>query len=262
MTIPIVLYDENHERVGETYHRRAKQLVRSGRAVWLVEGQSLLLAPAQEDQAPPPLPKEEPKMTESISNNGITPEAHSPGSENPLLMYLAKQNVAQKRNLIKNIVAYVLVWMVLITMSVNFISTTSIRSRRASNPFAASSTIGIQSGMDYIVFDLPEMRPFRWRPGGSDLRAYVFEHVYDSISSSINSNFEFITVDAFAAPQPLHVTTGGNSLWHFIVGIMFAWGVWIAARGITIARRHAGSRPGSPRPDPVEMEYQRLSARA
>ena len=273
MTIPIVLYDENHERVGETYHRRAKQLVRSGRAVWLEEGQSLILAshPATEHEALPPTHKEDFAMTENIyTNNGVAlePPARSEGS-NEMLMYLARQNVAQKKNLIKHAVAYLLVWVILIAMPMGVVRPASMRS-----PFIqrVSGVSFAQNSSDAWAWEMPalqepvlrEIQQFRLRPNAAEIQAYVFNTVVENLADSLGN---YIVVHSGTAQPPVSanwtMAVSTNNRWHFITGIMFAWGVWIAARGVMIARRHLKNKPtGLSRPDPVELEYQRLSAMA
>ena len=278
MTTPIVLYDENNERVGETYHRRAKQLVRSGRAAWLEEGQSLVLASHPEHEALPPPHKEEFIMTESIyTNNGVALEApeapaRPEGGASDLLMYLARQNVAQKRNLIKHAVAYLLVWVVLIAMPIGMVRPASMR------PFThgASSVSFGQNSSDTWAWEMPVLREpilqepimreielFRQGHSNAEIQAYVFNTVMESLADSLN----YMVVQsspAWRPPVPVNVmarTVSTNNRWHFIVGVMFAWGVWIAAQGVKVAHRHLSGRPKSPyRPDPVEQEYQRLSA--
>ena len=156
MAIPIILYDENHERVGETYHRRAKQLVRSGRGHWLEEGHSMMLTSyLSAEKYPLPHSKEEvPTMTESVyNNNGIAyeePKAPTTAS-NDLLMYLAKQNVAQKKSLIRHVVAYAIAWAVILS-SLNF-GGPAFRARpafRASNVAVATNTTQEQQAMRNI----------------------------------------------------------------------------------------------------------------
>jgi len=303
MQIPIVLYDENNERVGETYHRRAKQLVRSGRAVWLDDGQSLLMTSCQapETVTLPPTKEDLPIMTEIYTNNGtapIMPEAPPPAPEAPneLRMYLARRNVARKRNLIKNIVAYILVWvLILVPISATRVthSTVAIGSTveneimRFSQPFVHEmpNTGGNwvrgnrASAQEFRLHQsdfIPESFVFgneirRWiYPFDNIIEAYVIENIEQHIASAIESSISgtwvapintahFEAVPHFATTTA-RVRTQPNSLWFFVVGIMFAWGIWILARGISISRQTLQSRPKPPtKPDPIALEYQRLS---
>ena len=244
MAIPIILYDENHERVGETYHRRAKQLVKSGRAHWLEEGHSLLLASYL--SADPPTKEETLTMTESVFNNNGTPvkepEAPSPASSNDLLMYLAKQNVAQKKSLIRHVVAYILVWLAL---------------------FASfNAAIGFFHAGDTVAYANNTMQRTQ-RPMIFSSIGEVPQYHISTWPMEFYINEFGVRVGANAQPQLWAVSNTGSiynaQLWHFVLGIMTAWGVWIAVRGIKVARRYMKSKPAiSPRPDPVAMEYQRL----
>jgi len=289
MNRPIVLYNENHVRVGETYHRRAKQLVRSGRAVWLEEGHSLQVIPYQTPgmPAPPPFKEELPIMERIYTNNGIAPEttaeAPHPAAPNELRMYLARQNVARKKNLIRNIVAYVLAWVVCLGL----MHTTAVVRRpmhsasvAVSEPFAQQIPQSFQFRQNRLEFC-----PYTVE---SMLEAYIIENVFERIDNVFENfsargwmypNYRINDVVSFYAPRfntvqlaptAQHVTAFSSSNmtsrsnsnpWSFVVGVMFAWGVWILARGISISRQQLQSRPKrSFRPDPVSMEYQRLSS--
>ena len=279
MNIPIVLYDENHERVGETYHRRAKQLVRSGRAVWLEEGHSLQMAPYQI----PALPQSKealPTMEGIYTNNGPIPpqptEAPGATGHNELLMYLARQNVARKRNLVKNLVAYALAWLALIIFG--FVAFAGPASSSASADAAVViGNSGIHGHRD-IVYIQPFPQeisgyPFRFHRFGDRLEAYIFENVQGHITNALES----FTIVPWTAPTfntvQLHTTANYsvmlpemtetlhyNYFWFFAMGILVAWGVWILARGLQVTRQHMQSRPKKiSRPDPIAMEYQRLS---
>ena len=229
MAIPIILYDENHERVGETYHRRAKQLVRSGRAFWLEEGHSLLLASYPEYQPLPPTKEETPTMTESaFTNNGVAPEeaeAPCPAGSNDLLMYLAKKNVAQKKSLIRHIIAYILTLPVLYAIS--------------NRALAVTATAAYPESFFGRLYE--HMQPYLFvRPSGFIVNEVAF----------------FASNDAWY--QPVAVSSGFYFM-HFMLGIMAAWGVWIAVRGFKIAYRHLQNKTPRPRrPDPIALEYQRL----
>ena len=271
MAIPIVLYDENHERVGETYHRRAKQLVRSGRAVWLEEGHSLQMAPYQTEamQALPPLKEETFTMTESIyTSNGIAPESTEtaglphPASHNELRMYLARQNVARKRNLIRNIIAYIAIWPIL------FASYFGLLHRH----IGVSQTVtGTNTGI-HGHFGMPQVFSFgrgdvEFRPYSieNSAQVYIIERMNEAFSGWLypqNILTQYVSIPGRSGTF-MATYTHNYSFWFFIVGIMFAWGIWILARGINTARQHMQNRPVKPsRPDPVALEYQRLSSMA
>ena len=103
----ITLYNQHREKVGETYPRRAKQLVRNGRAAWIEEKVSLQLTAT--DQSP--ALKEESIVVDRndlTTNDSNRVEKHQLEfiEDDNLLKYLAQKNVLDRRNLIKHIVAF------------------------------------------------------------------------------------------------------------------------------------------------------------
>ena len=251
MTKPIVLYDQHHERVGETYPRRAKQLVKSGRASWLIDGQSLQI---NTEYNPYPPDKEDViEMSEAIyQNNGTIVE--EPGhlhKEEPseLLLYMAKQNVAQKKSLIRNIIAYILAWPILHTVFRFF--------PRVSTWNAHTDQTAIRG----VVHEFPEVfvqesMPFLFQfPGGE----YFTSQSPNGFWGNIN-DFVVAATGGFERYQPTIMTsiTRNELWWHFILGAMVAWGVWIAVRCFKVLRRRTANR--APKPDPILLEYQRLQS--
>jgi len=103
----ITVYDQFNEIVGETFQRRAKQLVLKGRAKWADNAQTAicLLESAE-------YPKEE-KSMETYGNDQEhkeyidlrEPAEKVDTSSEDLLLYIAKQNVEKLRNLKINIIA-------------------------------------------------------------------------------------------------------------------------------------------------------------
>ena len=280
MAIPIILYDENHERVGETYHRRAKQLVKSGRAYWLEEGHSLRLASYL--SADPPIKEEVPIMSESVfNNNGIAPDepkATPPEASNDLLMYLARKNVAEKKSLFRHVVAYIIAWVVILS-SFNFggpvfratngdpIPIRTVQEQPVMHNIGMfefrqpNSWFNIDEFLDELFYEMRFVLPNNW-PCSRELFAYESGTSY--IITPPHRGFALneaggTYLSAHSWPLPTTGSVRGYGLWHFIFGIMFAWGAWIAVRGCKIAYRHVKNKtPRSPRPDPVAMEYQRL----
>ena len=285
MAIPIMLYDENHERVGETYHRRAKQLVRSGRAVWLDEGYSLQMTSCQAAEMPiSPPTKEELSIMENIYvNNGVTPEVLEvphPAAHNELRMYLARQNVARKKNLIRNIIAYVLAWVVCFGM----MHTVGARQVHSTNIAFSEPFVEVMEQPFNIRQNVFEFHPNIFE---SALEAHNIENAFGHIADALE-RFEIrgwinpiyfaddvlrvvsensmarsraYTAHTISVPRYVTAHTRNYNSWFFVVGIMFAWGVWILARGIQVSRQHYQSRPRKlTKPDPVAMEYQRLSS--
>ena len=259
MTKPIVLYDQNHERVGETYPRRAKQLVKSGRAFWLEDGLSLQMAPAP-DEHPLPHAKEDLSMSETIyQNNGMPHEEptayHEHEGTNDLLMYLPKKNVAEKRSLLRHVIA----WLIIFAVAITFPTYTT-------HVWTSSSAANVEDGpVVRSVYEFaPEMqaqpRLYAWTSPGNGSGVF---RIPQELMFSVGS-YEIVFPNIARNVEVIEVTTttqNHNALWHFFLGVMTAWGVWIAARSVKLLRRNMQSRgPKAPRPDPVALEYQRLKA--
>ena len=234
MAKPIVLYDMNHERVGETYPRRAKQLLRSGRARWLEEGSTMLLDTTHGYQSS--LRAEEDFiMNETIyTNHGVEVEkAPEPTghigreSSNDLLMHIAKENVARRRGFFRHLVAYLLVWPVITLIFGNVIFIYS------SDDVAPTANVALSIE--------------EW--GGLPIRQFDFR---------LSADVPYIIVEN-VHPQA-QTASGSSLLWHFLLGLMTAWGIWIAVRGVSLFRKHSQSRATRRRIDPVDAEYQRLMA--
>jgi len=86
--------------------------VRSGRAIWLEEGHTLQLTP-ESDILTPAIIEEETEMDEKITNGKA--EAYSSDhteESDDLLMYLAKKNVREKRNLGWHALAFIIAFIV------------------------------------------------------------------------------------------------------------------------------------------------------
>ena len=103
----ITLYNQHREKVGETYPRRAKQLVRNGRAAWLEDKVSLQLIATDQ---PPALKEENIMVDRNVlpSNDDSQAEKHQLEfvEDDNLLKYLARKNVQDRKNLIKHVIAF------------------------------------------------------------------------------------------------------------------------------------------------------------
>ena len=264
MTKPIVLYDENRERVGETYPRRAKQLLKSGRALWLEEGHSMLLASVPENSASLPV-KEEIFVTETVYHNNGTKidSAESKEMSNDLLLHLARQNVAEKKSLFRHIIAYIIAWPMLhalYTWVFNGIG-------RVRSDVSAVSSIEVPDRMIRLS-NLPNIRMFS--QSSSDVPYVwpytIFEYAIESYVADALEIARYNVLEAlnFAWYEPVIQSEFYHPSfppWYFVLGIMSAWGVWIAVRGAKVFRRYLQKRAQlTSRPDPVAVEYQRLMA--
>ena len=293
MTKPIVLYNQNHERVGETYPRRAKQLIRNGRATWLEEGQILLINANHE---PYPPEQEEPIMT-TYQNNGTTvpppPETHEMSDD--LLLYLAKKNVAEKRSLVRHAIAYALALVILFTTSaVHHTSDMQFHWEPSAHsaplvmdlempagaqrafPYINMDTMRLPNGMELRTY-LESMPDVQWLEDLLTLERYILNSIATEVYLRTPRRHEGLTA-TFVEPQNIFtdvgtistiassgVRTSGarphESMTMFFAGVMVAWGLWIVVRATKVWRRHA-KRARVPAVNAVELEYQRLQSEA
>ena len=232
---PVTLYDENHVRVGETYPRRAKQLVRSGRAVWLDEGKTLQTratgasssANAERPAIPLGLVKKENESMETFNNDGAT--VTSDLAED-MLMKQARKNVTERRSLIKHtfgIFAAVFggsfVYFAILQNFIRIESTMHWRMRSHIHE------------LEWILSDIPVQ--------------YAHLEYAHRLNDTIWRMREF-TLNA-------HVPY----LWVFMMGAISAWGVWNLVRIVKYVRKNVNftfRRKPSVKPDAVMREYLRL----
>ena len=263
---PIVLYDENHERVGETYPRRAKQLLRSGRAFWLEEGSTMRLITAIDETYPPTkedvLPMTEPVM----QNNGMavesTPPPITPTGSDDLLMYIAKQNVSRKRSLIRHIVAFILAWILFFAISHNsFLGVVNFRGDIDEAPVGEAITF------QQMLEDLPlpvinynsHRGSFSVGPNGIWIDGTYngnILNILDEFFPVANWERQTATTATFRNLERQVFTRMGIHRDMFFLGVLFTWGLWIVIRTVKIVRSNMRSKVA--RPDPIAMEYQRL----
>lgn len=217
----ITLYNQRREKVGETYPRRAKQLVRSGRATWLEESIALQLTT---DTPPPATIKEEIIMSDEdiYSTNGSPKNVAQPSDcteDNDLLMYLARKNVRKKRNLIRHFAAFVAASLVLL-----------------------------------ILFELSAAGSHRI----ARLANWQYDNVNTMMGSphlEASQSDQLMEMRWFLEDTMRLV----NPIWVFILGVMAAWGGWILTHiVIRIARKFRMGSTKKPKPDPVAIEYVRL----
>jgi len=98
--------------VGTTYPRRAKQLVRNGRATWLEEGRTLQLTP-ESDILTPAIIEEETHKDDKITNDKAETYISGNTESDDLLMYLAKKNVQDKKILKRHALAFIVAVLIL-----------------------------------------------------------------------------------------------------------------------------------------------------
>ena len=121
-TDKITVYNQDNERVGETYRRRAKQLVLKNRAIWLGDEFSAICLTNTADDF-----NNENKEDEMIyHNNGEVAdimETHTPTEDEyskDLLMYLAERNIRFRSNLIRHALAFIVVFPTLLILTDGF----------------------------------------------------------------------------------------------------------------------------------------------
>jgi len=208
--------------VGTTYPRRAKQLVRNGRATWMEEGQTLQLLPDHTLTVPAAIKEGSPMDEDIIYPTNDKAEAFAPdhmGSDE-MLLYLAKKNVQDKKNLTKHIWAFIIAWPVL----------------------------GVLLGS--VINNIGH--PLRW-----DIN-YSITNLHNLVSQ-LPEDYSWNAQTAIRTLETLY-RTYVPPVWYVIVGAMALWGAWIAVR--VVKRANAKSNSGTTKPDPVLLEYKRLKSMA
>jgi len=202
--------------VGTTYPRRAKQLIKNGRAAWLEEGQTLQLSPT------PAVIKEDTLMVDGIgysTNNSkvITETTEVPVTDSDeLLMYKARQNVRNKKNLIKHFFAFIAAWPILAIVYGTLV-------QNASHPQAWR----IQDTMRTIDSLAPHIPEDYW---------WVIDNMAWFLNGVIRNYVP--------------------SIWYVILGVMLAWGTWIALRVAKQILIKLNTKKA--KQDPIMQEYERL----
>ena len=212
MDIKIALYDADGNKIGETFKRRAKQLVKQQRAVWEDESQTSIRFLPDEDN-----------FFEEV-------EEEKESTKNALIMYKAKQNVKERKNIIKHAIAYFITWIMFSIIYWEMIHPTL--NTRAHLGWRFDSAIRALNGFwDSIVFEFREDNIFGelWR-----------------LDEAIN-HLENVSVNAPA------------EIWLVFVGAMLFWGGLIIYRLGKIIKVYYRNKPRKKhKPDPIEVEYKRL----
>jgi len=209
----IAVINENGTQIGMTFPKRAKQLIARQRALWHNDSHTAIcLLPEL---------KEEVILDKDFTyntNDGFK-EAPRCAKSDDLLLYLAKKNVAERKNLIKQAVIYAIAWTVLLVVYAGFWDgADNYLSREGRN---AINTLEVS--MPFI----PE--------------AYV---------PNIEYAIAVINTYTYMYQRPV-----GN----YILGAMFAWGGWIVFHAIKRAAENSRPKGAKRiKPDPVAVEYQRL----
>ena len=164
-------------------------------------------------------------MDENVCSPNGRPATAAPAlvEADALLLYQAKQNVKDKKNLVRHIVAYV-----------------------AALPVLAIF-YGIGSVSDGVHYPRPQFSVL-W-----DLFPYVPEQYHGILGNAINE-LEWTYH---------HSYNYAIDLWLVAFGMMVAWGGWIAVRiAKRVLRNMSEKSTRNEKPDPVIQEYQRLKRMA
>jgi len=210
MTQQLTVYDENGVPIGMTFPKRARQLVSKQRALWHDDAHTAIrLLPEAKEEVP---------LGEYLGDDDMD-ESPAGSRSDDLLLYLAKRNVREKRNLTKHFVAFIAAWPAIIIFYEVIAS--NVQRRR------------LHSWWDSAEWHLDIIR--NYVPEES---IWAVDSLYFTGRSLINS----LT----------------HPIMYGIIGIMIAWGVWIFVRCVNWAIANDRGRAGKTKPDPVQVEYRRL----
>ena len=222
----IILYDQRNKKIGNIYPRRAKQLVLKGRAAWLDEGRSLQMIPDVNDSSSETF-KEETFMFDDLTcpTNGKPEEAVPEMSVGDyLLMYQAKQNVKNRKNLFKHVLAFIAAWPIL-------------------GFFYATVFSGMTHPRNWHHINVVEQL-YRLYPASTNEQQIFNDNIVHDVVNVITWYFR-------------HGHT--PDIWFVIVGAMLAWYGWIMIRVLKpVPRKIRSFFKTKDKPDPVMQEYYRL----
>ena len=184
----LAVYDESGAQIGMTFPKRARQLINKQRALWHDDTHtSIRLLPDSKEDAP---------MDEYLDDD--MDETPGPSGSDDLLLYLAKKNVREKRNLIKHIVVYI-----------------------AALPLIAAFYEAIISNTRH---------PLSWQWENrlwplNEIRGYV---PYESMWVLYDVEWAFQSAASILT----------HPIMYIIAGFMVAWGLWIITRVVNRAIMH------------------------
>ena len=211
MVEQLTVYDENGAPIGMTFPKRARQLISKQRALWHDDTHTAIRL----------LPETKADTTaveyQDLDDDDLEDTAGFMGSDD-LLLYLAKKNVREKRNLIKHIIAYICAWPAIIIFYETIISNTRHRP---------------DWRLDGIMWQLDGLRQYV---------PYESMWMVTDVEWTMRSIVQNIT----------------HPLMFGIIGFMVAWGGWILSRVVKRVIMLRTARDGRVKPDPVQKEYQRL----
>ena len=190
----IAVFDERGAPSGQTYYRRAKQLVAKGRAAWQDSDKTAIRLTPKENETD--------KETFIMEFDSIE---HSILRENEELMYTAKRNVRLKRNLIWHLAAFLLALPLVFAALPDFLDSTFVTTATATDITLAEAEAAavILDGLRQLAFTFGQQ-------GGGAASRIVARAAADLVNPG--GSTDFLAVQYFA--------------W----GAYFAWGLFILTR--------------------------------
>ena len=216
----VTLYNQDGEKIGETYPRRAKQLIKNGRAAWLCENISLQLIPTSKEDS-------------IMADTNIPIDNGS--QDDKLLMYLARKNVQDKKNFKRHVIALFAVLVLILTIYQSYYSNTSY----SFNPGDRLDVLlaAHRKTLENVWATVEYSNELQWQVMSNHTDSFNELHDYTRIMK--------IQLDIKSRPD--------DTIWVFISIAMVVWAFYILHRGIKIFKRD-----GTAKPDPVLTEYERL----
>ena len=210
-------------------------------------------------------------MTEPImNNNGLAIEAETltPSISDDLVMYIAKQNVARKRSLIRHIVAFALVGIIFfVSASYSSPAMRALSDHATVREAVSDNNLGIHTNIAWDFGHIPySILPYAIGSVLNERNSNVFDLVtiddviiMDMIRGSWTGaaapNTGFLSVANWDQPSGM-TSTSYFVVSHFIAGLLCAWALWIVVRSVKVVRGNIKMRPV--KIDPIAIEYQRL----
>jgi len=221
----ITVFDESNAEIGQTYPRRAKQLVTKGRAVWQDDRQRAIRM----------TPKEADKETMKMEHDFI---------DNEELMQTAKSNVRLKRSLICHLIAFLIAAPLIFAFFDGFM--VSSVGRYTYTAVENHTIVSSLRELNTMAFQFSHV-------GDTAASAIIAQATSDLVNS-----FSLADLEQMGSQVITHATPTFDAVWYFVWGAYFAWGVFILSRLVVYFLpkiRHREQRQ-------VSAEYSRLKTNA
>ena len=149
-----VVVNQQHEILQSTYPKRARQLVKQGRAVWVSQDTICMIRQSREDETMKTAIEYEASVSNTpVSNQRPHEETGMPELDDAAILDLVKRRLAARRNLIGQIWDFLLIIVSLIVISVNH-----IEGDRLAFSFLLCSFWGIRLLIRICRFAKPSLR--------------------------------------------------------------------------------------------------------